>query len=157
MKLKAKTARALRAAVEAASICPSTFNMRSWGHVTECGTTLCIGGHMLVAEGWMPMPDCYRSGTFIKEGEVRYQKDLFMELFGLYSSQVPTSNLAHCPVFYVNFWPADLSQRYHNGTPEEKVAAAREAVERFIAERGVEEEEDAQMQADAVAEPVRIG
>jgi hypothetical protein len=133
--LTQKAANALRAAVEAASICPATFNMSSYAQHSEYDTVLCIGGNMLVLEGWMPdwhSPVARTAWYFSKDGEVRDVVTLLQDLFGFSCLDIGTEQLW---IFYITYWPLDLAGRYYAG---DTIAAAREAVERFIAERGIE-------------------
>jgi hypothetical protein len=94
--------------------------------------TLCLGGHMLVLEGCMPGLFQMFSDT---DGYCHPAAILLEKLFQL------KMDLYYSWIFHAPHWPADLRQAYYLATNRtEQVRLAGLAVERFIAECGIQPE-----------------
>lgn len=121
----------MRAAVEAISICPEMFEMDNWCKKTECGTTLCLAGHMLLFGQFAPKFDVDGYGDdFSKNGFNYPVAEIMNKTFGIETDNVETDW-----IFFVGSWPEDFETEYENG---QRLSALRKAVDHYIAEHAPE-------------------
>lgn len=130
MQLTVENVRDLLAIREAIAIHPPSFRIDAWIAKEDCGTTLCIGGHWAVLRGYMPpKPVSFDTGNLDWADQ---NGDFHNILDVIPISTVPSDGW----IFHLDYWPAKLKAAYKiAATPQGRVAAGQQAIDRFIAER----------------------
>ncbi len=97
---------------------PEGFDMGNWSQRTECGTTHCIGGLVMLLSGLPPLTNVFRTAA---------------DLLGIDNEEARS-------LFFAEIWPTCFISGYSGGEPVVPAHLAAARINFFIATNGTDME-----------------